>query len=226
MNDLTKLFANKDFIMKLHRVGKIFPLHVTVCLNNADRSQELSLSEIRRLGTTLFGLKCQAVTLMGGDPLQHLYINEIIKSLNYNTVKIGIVTEGTHLHYLMDHAKVHWIQVTGKPDKKYLAEQKHRPICRQWLRPDAPTDDFTAGAKQCWVSLLKPVVWADGEIYPCLQIRNVSTFVATPSMGNDLLKIYTKQKPFDGSKCERCLNSELNKMLDAFVHKPERMEWV
>jgi len=219
MNDLTKLFANKDFITKLHRVGKIFPVHVTVCLNNADRSQELSLQDIKRLGTTLFGLKCQAVTLMGGDPLQHLYINEIVKSLNYNTVKIGIVTEGTHLHYLMNHTKVHWIQITGKPEKEYLAEQKHRPICRQWLRPDAPKSDFKAGVRYCWASLLKPVIGHDGRIHPCLERCDVS-------MGDDLLKIYAKQKPFDGSDCEHCYNSGLNEMLDAFVHKPERMEWV
>ncbi len=219
MNSSLKLFANRDFILKLHRVGNIFPIHVQICLNNADMSQELSLQYMKYLGTTLFTLKCQAVTLMGGDPLQHLYINEIIKSLNYNTVKVGIVTEGTHLHYLMDHAKVHWIQVTGKPDKKYLAEQKHRPICRQWLRSDALKGDFTGGAKKCWVSLLKPVIRADGRIYPCLERCDVS-------IGDDLLKIYQKQKPFNGSKCEKCYNSELNEMLDAFVHKPERMEWV
>jgi MoaA/NifB/PqqE/SkfB family radical SAM enzyme len=219
MNDLTKLFANKDFVLKLHRVGKIFPLHVTVCLNNADRSQELSLRDIKRLGTTLFKLKCQAVTLMGGDPLQHLYINEIIKVLNYNAVRVGIVTSGGNLHFLMDHIPVYWIQVTGKPEKEYLAEQKHRPICRQWLRPDAPKSDFTAGVKHCWVSLLKPVIVADGYVYPCINMNK-------ESMGNDLLKIYTNQKPFDGSSCEHCYNSELNKMLDSFVHKPERMEWI
>ena len=216
-----KLFANKDFILKLHRVGKIFPVHVTVCLNNADRSQELSLPYIKRLGRMLFSkvLCCQAVTLTGSDPLQHPYINEIVKVFDMNTIKVGIVTEGTHLHYLMDHIPVYWIEITGEPEKEYLAEQKHRPICRQWLRPDTPKSDFTAGVKQCWVSLLKPVIGADGRIYPCSERCDLS-------IGDDLLKIYTKQKPFDGSKCEYCYNSGLNEMLDAFVNKPERMEWI
>lgn len=219
MNYPLKLFANTQFALKLHRVGKIFPAHVTVCLNNSDRSTELSLPEMKRLGTTLFKLKCQAVTIMGGDPLAHPYINEIIKSFDYNAVKVGIITEGTNLHYLMDHIPVYWIEITGTPDKKYLDEQKHRPICRKWIFHDSYKGDFVHGAKNCWVSLLKPVIAPEGAVFPCLEM-------ATHSMGDDLLKLYTAQKPFDGSLCKCCYNSLYNEMLDAFVHKPERMEWV
>lgn len=224
MNSSFKLFANKDFILKLHRVGKIFPLHITVCLNNGDCSQELSLSDIKYLGTTLFRLKCQAVTLMGGDPLLHPYINEIIKVFDYNCVKVGIVTEGMNLHYLMNHIPVYWIQITGNLEKEYLAEQKQRPICRQWLRPDTPKSDFTAGAKDCWVSLLKPVIAADGTMFPCLEMT--THLMCHMGHSDNLIDLYNKQIPADGSKCENCYNSEINEMLDAFVNKPERMEWL
>jgi len=217
-NELLKLFANAQFILKLHRVGKIFPVHVTVCLNNSDRSQELSLPDVKRLGTTLFKLKCQAVTIMGGDPLQHPYINEIIKVFDYNCIKVGIVTHGDNLHYLMDHIPVYWIEIKGEYDKKYIEEQKHRPICRKWIFHDSYKGDFTHGRKDCWVSLLKPVISADGQIFPC--------WVQDVSMGDDLLKLYTKQKPFDGSKCEFCYSDGYNEMLDAFVNKPERLEWL
>jgi len=229
MNSSFKLFANRRFLTKLTRTGKISPVHAYVCLNNADRSQELPLEYIKHIGTILFRLKCQAVTLIGGDPLQHPYINEIVKTFDYNTIKVGIITEGTHLHHLMNHVPVCWVEVTGKKiyamavkgliDKDYLKKQMHRPICSKWFHHNVPISDFTDGAKHCWSSLLKPVIGTDGRVYPCLECCDVS-------MGDDLLKIYAKQKPFNGSKCEQCYNSELNKMLDAFVNKPERMEWL
>lgn len=219
MNYPLKLFANSKFALKLHRVGKIFPVHVTVCLNNSDRSTELSLKDIKRLGTTLFKLKCQAVTIIGGDPLAHPYINEIVRAFDYNCIKVGIVTECKNLHYLMDHIPVYWIEITGKPEKKYLDEQKHRPICRKWIFSDGKIKVFTKGTKNCWASLLKPCIGVDNGVYPCLKMNTVS-------MGNDLLKLYTAQKPFDGSQCEECYNSAYNEMLQAFMNKPEMVDWL
>ena len=119
----------------------------------------------------------------------------------------------------MNNVPVYWIEIIGALLINYYAEQVKRPITRKWIAHDAVKGDSTAGTKNCWVSLLKPVIRPDGGVCPCLDRCDVS-------MGDDLLKIYAAQKPFDGSKCERCYNSGYNEILEAFVNKPERVDWL
>jgi len=70
------------------------------------------------------------------------------------------------------------------------------------------------GAKECWLALLKPLLAADGHIYPCcgVQYARVPAELDNPEefrMGK-IPRPWILQEPFDGTKCERCYYSEYN----------------
>lgn len=81
---------------------------------------------------------------------------------------------------------------------------------------------FSKGSKKCLISLLKPNIDADGNIYACCGIQYASgknpdlSFNPKYSMGSieDIKKIWGKQKYFDGSLCEKCFYSEYNDILN------------
>lgn len=70
------------------------------------------------------------------------------------------------------------------------------------------------GAKDCWYSLLKPVIDADGYIYPCCGVqyaqgqpkrRHPKEWRMKP-----IPRPWVEQKPFPGEMCDRCYYSEYN----------------
>ncbi len=80
--------------------------------------------------------------------------------------------------------------------------------------------DFDRGDKECLISLLKPVIGADGYIYPCCGAQyahdNADLDMAeSMRMGRmeDIAGIYEKQKWFDGSQCSRCYYKNYNDFL-------------
>lgn len=91
---------------------------------------------------------------------------------------------------------------------------------------------YLVGGKPCYISLLKPVVGADGSLYPCCSIQYSEE---TPSrdygesmcMGNwrDLPKLIEKQQFFNGEKCIRCYYGEYQ-YLGELVKPLEHMEFV
>lgn len=92
---------------------------------------------------------------------------------------------------------------------------------------------FTKGQKKCYISLLKPVVSAEGQLYPCCGTQYAEE---TPSkdygksmcMGGmfDLPKLIEEQKFFDGSNCQRCYYSEYNQLMDLMIAKLEHVRFV
>ena len=71
--------------------------------------------------------------------------------------------------------------------------------------------EFEPGQKDCLISLLKPVIGADGYIYPCCGAQyahdNADLDMAeSMRMGHmdDIIKLYEKQECFDGRQCVRC----------------------
>jgi MoaA/NifB/PqqE/SkfB family radical SAM enzyme len=93
--------------------------------------------------------------------------------------------------------------------------------------------EFTSGTKKCLISLLKPVINADGNIYPCCGAQ----YAIDPpmlecnkvmSMGklSDLKLIYEGQKNFDGSICSKCYYSEYNILLEKMTEKLKHKEFV
>gem|GEM_PF-1260915 len=93
--------------------------------------------------------------------------------------------------------------------------------------------DQTKGAKKCLISLLKPVIGADGKIYPCCGTQYA---LANPGKdyeksmcmgdGKDIDKIFEEQKYFDGSVCVKCYYSEYNFALEAITCELKHKEFV
>lgn len=92
---------------------------------------------------------------------------------------------------------------------------------------------YTRGTKKCLISLLKPVINADGKIYPCCGVQYASEDPSLSCgkemvMGNafDLKEIYDHQIYFDGSICDRCYYDEYNVMLNKMTQKISHREFV
>ena len=89
---------------------------------------------------------------------------------------------------------------------------------------------FSHGMNPCYISLLKPVIGADGGIYPCCGTQYA---LANPTrdyekamkMGEieDFQSLYEEQKFFDGSICVKCFYENYNLvskvMLEGIAHK-------
>lgn len=85
---------------------------------------------------------------------------------------------------------------------------------------------YTNGAKKCLISLLKPVIGADGHIYPCCGVQ-----YATDDINRDMPKSmsmgtienlldrfgFDEQKCFDGSVCTKCYYSAYNTLLSTLL---------
>ena len=79
---------------------------------------------------------------------------------------------------------------------------------------------YTAGQRDCFISLLKTVFGPDGYLYPCCGSQYAED---PPAMdypesmrlgkGMDLYHIISRQRWFDGSKCVKCYYSDYNQLL-------------
>jgi len=81
-----------------------------------------------------------------------------------------------------------------------------------------PRKEYTHGTKDCWISLLKPVVGADGKLYPCCGVQYAEkepslNYNEGMCMGTDIDTIWERQIRFDGSKCVKCYYSAYNDIL-------------
>lgn len=92
--------------------------------------------------------------------------------------------------------------------------------------------DSTKGTKDCYISLLKPVICPEG-IFGCCGIQYAihgqpRDMIDKLKMGElkDLPKIIDKQKYFDGSVCDTCFYSEYNSALSKLKNRPEHLEFV
>lgn len=80
---------------------------------------------------------------------------------------------------------------------------------------------WRAGQQKCYISLLKPVVDAKGDVYPCCGTQYAMdppdlNYGENMKMCNwkDFEKVYLNQIEFDGSKCSRCYYGEYNTLLE------------
>jgi organic radical activating enzyme len=92
---------------------------------------------------------------------------------------------------------------------------------------------FDPGQKNCWISLLKPVIGADGYIYPCcgVQYAHKEEDLDNPQsmqMGRmeKIKELCHKQKPFDGTQCFRCYYKNYNDILGQMVTPMDHLEFV
>ena len=98
-----------------------------------------------------------------------------------------------------------------------------------------PRSEFTKGVEDCGISLLKPVIAADGYVYPCCGVQYAlpkgdqqRCFPESMRMGHykDLEEIIEKQIPFDGSVCEKCYYDNYNTVLRAMKSEVDHKEFV
>ena len=92
--------------------------------------------------------------------------------------------------------------------------------------------DSTRGTKNCYLSLLKPVISPEG-IFPCCgaqysQKGQERDMVDAMKMGDikDLPDILDKQKYFNGSACDICYYQQYNDALKKLLDKPEHLNFV
>lgn len=94
---------------------------------------------------------------------------------------------------------------------------------------------FTHGDKNCLISLLKPLIASDGNVYACCGLQysegtpdEKRTYRKNLSMGHfrDLPKIISNQKWFDGSICNKCYYKNYNTLLNAMTNKMKHGEFL
>jgi len=90
---------------------------------------------------------------------------------------------------------------------------------------------WTRGQEKCYISLLKPVVGADGKLYPCC---GTQYFDESPSknyagcMGSieDIDDIFHEQRMYDGSRCKVCYYSSYNKLIGKLLSDVKHKRFV
>jgi MoaA/NifB/PqqE/SkfB family radical SAM enzyme len=133
----------------------------------------------------------------------------------------------THIRIVNDIFNADKISID--PVKNYIKQRKINDSLV--IYQDRGT--WTSGSKKCWISLLKPVVGADGYIYPCCgtqyALANPSRdYEKTMRMGKveDIKKIINEQKCFNGSVCVKCYYHNYNYILDALLSDIKHGEFV
>lgn len=93
--------------------------------------------------------------------------------------------------------------------------------------------DFDRGHRDCRISLLKPVIGADGYIYPCCgaQYAHQDSELDMPvdmRMGHvrNIKSIYAEQAWFNGAGCFRCYYRNYNEFLSYFFDTIHHAEFV
>ena len=92
---------------------------------------------------------------------------------------------------------------------------------------------YSAGFSKCYISLLKPVIGADGSIYPCCGAQYAESVPAhdypkSMNMGDikDIDDIWRNQSVFDGSRCVKCYYEHYNHALNALISDINHVEFV
>jgi MoaA/NifB/PqqE/SkfB family radical SAM enzyme len=78
------------------------------------------------------------------------------------------------------------------------------------------------GHKRCLISLLKPNIGPDGNIYACCGVQfskdpPALDLDANDSMGSNIEDVWKSQKYYDGSKCKKCYYSDYNNLLNIML---------
>lgn len=93
--------------------------------------------------------------------------------------------------------------------------------------------EYDTGQHDCRIALLKPIIGADGFIYPCcgVQYAHEQEDLDNPAsmrIGRieGIKEIYKRQTPFNGLQCYRCYYKNYNDILGQMVGTMEHLEFV
>jgi len=124
---------------------------------------------------------------------------------------------------ILDHAAVPLAKL-----RETVAGDPGEPLAI-WQDRNSPT----RGRKECRISLLKPVVSADGLLYPCCGVQYAQTtpgrdYVKEMSMGTwrNAENIFRRQAAFDGSRCNVCYYESYNSLLSVMVRTIDHRNFV
>jgi MoaA/NifB/PqqE/SkfB family radical SAM enzyme len=95
--------------------------------------------------------------------------------------------------------------------------------------------NYEPGTSKCLISLLKPVIGADGGIYPCCgsqyaKANETGDYPKSLQMANVLTDefedIWSEQLHFDGSRCDKCYYGHYNRFLADLLEEPKHVRFV
>lgn len=82
---------------------------------------------------------------------------------------------------------------------------------------------YVRGCKDCRISLLRPIIGADGGIYPCCGTSSAHadmdlTLPTNMQIGtlDNIESVWGEQKYFNGEHCHRCYYDEYNQVLNSY----------
>ncbi len=83
---------------------------------------------------------------------------------------------------------------------------------------------WTKGRTPCYLGLLKPLVGADGYVYPCCgvqysEIPDTAPWTMPPESRMCHWENFGNVQPFDGAQCARCYYNDYNKVLSLMTTK-------
>jgi len=78
-----------------------------------------------------------------------------------------------------------------------------------------PALNFAHGNQPCYMSIVKPLIAADGNLYGCCEVLQYLGFTNETTLGHysSLPSIVENQLFFNGSKCDICNFAEYNRYL-------------
>jgi MoaA/NifB/PqqE/SkfB family radical SAM enzyme len=164
-----------------------------------------------------------------GNDLAFSYV--VSEKYNFNNIQ-RIVS------YANDYSFTHIRLVSDiyNPNTQIMEDIKHKLVLEHLddsLVIYQAREEYTRGAKKCLISLLKPLISADGNLYPCCGVmysmNDVDhTFPERMIMGNldNLENIWDNQKYFNGSICIKCYYSNYNILLNTLLSKIQHKEFV
>jgi len=183
---------------------------------------------------------------MGNEKYRDM-LEEIVNRSNKTDWAFSHVLSRDPNYYTLEHVVkfankhnfTHVRIVSDLLDLKYVPNMK---IIKEHLRKRNIDDskvfyqgrkDFTRGKNPCYISILKPIVGADGWIYPCCgtqyALKNPSKdyeFSMRMCKATEIDKLYEEQKFFDGSVCARCYYQNYNWALGVMLSKIDHEKFV
>ena len=189
----------------------------------------VSCSDDRPLDGALYKSICSAVERVRSVDWAFSYV--ITKEPNIRNILIAIEIAND-----LDFTHVRLVNDLMSPDD-VPSGWVHEEIVKEGLDDSRviyqDRKEFSKGTKKCYLSLLKPVIDADGFIYPCCGVqyaRDPMDLKLHPAMRmghvDDLVHIYERQIPFDGSVCARCYYENYNTSIAAMLSHTEHVRFV
>lgn len=90
---------------------------------------------------------------------------------------------------------------------------------------------WTRGSEKCWISLLKPVIDAGGNLRPCCgsqyMFKNPKhDYEGEMGSVEEIEEIWASQRHFDGSQCDKCYYSHYNELMDILLGNVKHQKFV